>query len=114
MATRRVETATRSPTRGAAWARNRLRIAAQRLAQIKPSAMCAFAVSNLWRFAYDFHCNTFRVQHPDAVHRSNARARVRPAGFAETSNRPSYFMQAAQPRLPFCMFSSNWLPDRLM
>jgi len=54
MATRRVEIGL-PPTNCAAWARNRLRTAAQRLAQISPVAMCSLAVSNLCRFAYDFH-----------------------------------------------------------
>jgi len=54
MATRRVEIGS-PPTSCAAWARNRLRTAAQRLAQIRPVAMGSLAVSNLCRFAYDFH-----------------------------------------------------------
>jgi hypothetical protein len=54
MATRRVEIGL-PPMSCAAWARNLLRTAAQRLAQISPAAMCSLVVSNLCRFAYDFH-----------------------------------------------------------
>jgi acyl carrier protein phosphodiesterase len=54
MATRRVDIATPFPTRWAAWARTRFRTAAQRVAQIRPSAMWGFAVSNWCRLAYDY------------------------------------------------------------
>ena len=41
--------------RSAAWVMQRLSVAARRLAQIKPSAMGALPVSNLWRLEWDFH-----------------------------------------------------------
>ncbi len=55
IATRCVDIAVPPPARCAAWARKRLSTAAHRLAHIRPSAMCALAVPNSCRFAYDFH-----------------------------------------------------------
>jgi hypothetical protein len=63
---RRVEIAVPSPTRCAAWARKRLRMAAHRLAQVRPEAMCGLAVSHVCRLAQEFHS----LKHRSICHRN--------------------------------------------